>query len=77
MKAVGWIVGGLFGLFAAVMIFGIGVGNTSAGKARAAKRAAIELCRSETARKSFDEVTKRVVAGECKKLEAELTALKQ
>ena len=66
-----WIIGVPVGLFFAVVAFGTFINSTPAGKVRAEKRAAIDLCWQEQSRKSLDPASGRFVAGACEKMEAE------
>ena len=66
-----WALGVPVGLFLAMLAFGTFVNSTPEGKARADKRATIDLCWQEQSKKSIDPASGRFVAGVCEKLEAE------
>lgn len=66
-----WLLGLPVGVLVVLFVIGSCVGNTPEGRERSNKRAAIEQCWKEQAKKSNDPATARFIAGACERMEAD------
>lgn len=71
LKTVLWVVGSIFGLFVAVVLFGM---SRPDFKETSADRRTIEYCWEQQGRKSLDDYAKRLHAAECERMESDFQA---